>query len=348
MHIAGLPPPRPPRTCPPAMLHFRIVKGPGLIERTRGFSLDCSFRATAANADRVVWRCARSGHNIGKQVDLHPDTCGARSSPCRTGAMSCPTARRKRTISPGTIVPRRRAAMSWKEFWRWYDRGSRLDFAGTLLSLIFDWKAWAIGLVGGGGTFLWAAIDGRSPLDVWVTAVVVLAALTLISHFWKLAVVRRLSVGLPVDYAPQDPELAHKYCEVTVHPQTKETTRVHRISVVNNFGRQTSGRLMVQSIRDKSAGILDFARQSLRSAEAERNGDFTLNNGQRIFFDVVAYYKGDPNQVFVCGSIGGAHYPIECAPFAISIEITGEGPPQQKRYCFDFDKGGDLIFQELA
>ena len=66
-------------------------------------------------------------------------------------------------------------------FWRWYDRASRVDFAGTLFSLIFDWKSWAIGAAGGAMTFLWAAIAGRDPLDVWALAVVVAAGLMVIA-----------------------------------------------------------------------------------------------------------------------------------------------------------------------
>jgi hypothetical protein len=69
------------------------------------------------------------------------------------------------------------------DFWKWFDRAARADFAGNLLDFIFGWKRWLLGLLlpgGGGMTFLWAAIDGRSPLDVWVLAVVVVAALTVI------------------------------------------------------------------------------------------------------------------------------------------------------------------------
>jgi hypothetical protein len=153
--------------------------------------------------------------------------------------------------------------------------------------------------------------------------------------------------SLLVEYSPEHPEHSYQYCHDRAHPETRKTTRLYRISVTNKFGRQTSGRLMVQAVRDKFGNILDFTRQSLRSPEAT-NGDFTLNNEQSIFFDVVAYYKGDPKQVFVCGSIGGAHYPIDLAPFTISIEITGEGVPQQKRYRFNFDENGELTFEEAA
>jgi hypothetical protein len=55
-------------------------------------------------------------------------------------------------------------------FWRWYDRGAQADFGGTLLGFFFDWKGWIAAAVGGSGgaiTFLKAAIDGHSPLDVW-------------------------------------------------------------------------------------------------------------------------------------------------------------------------------------
>jgi hypothetical protein len=70
-------------------------------------------------------------------------------------------------------------------FWRWYDRGARADFGGTLLSFVFDWKGWIATTVGGSGgaiAFLKAAIDGRSPLDVWIFALLVVAALVTIVY----------------------------------------------------------------------------------------------------------------------------------------------------------------------
>src|ERR1700722_5794378 len=69
-------------------------------------------------------------------------------------------------------------------FWRWYDRGARADFGGNVLGLFFDWRNWLWGLVPGGGgmTFLWAAIEGRSPLDVWIAAVVVMAGLAVVVY----------------------------------------------------------------------------------------------------------------------------------------------------------------------
>ncbi len=68
-------------------------------------------------------------------------------------------------------------------FWRWYDRAHRLDFAWNMLAHIFDLRLLLPGLVGGGGTFLWAAIEGRSPLDVWIVAVLVAAALAVLASF---------------------------------------------------------------------------------------------------------------------------------------------------------------------
>src|SRR6476646_2113071 len=76
--------------------------------------------------------------------------------------------------------------MADNRFWRWYDRGSRADFGGTLLGFIFDWKGWIAGAFSGSGgamIFIKAAIDGRSPLDVWVLALVVVAALVAIVYF---------------------------------------------------------------------------------------------------------------------------------------------------------------------
>ena len=73
-----------------------------------------------------------------------------------------------------------------ERFWRQYDRAARVDFGGTLLGLVFDWKAWLSAAVGGGGgamTFLTAAIQDRSPLDVWIFAIVSSAALMAAVYF---------------------------------------------------------------------------------------------------------------------------------------------------------------------
>ena len=72
--------------------------------------------------------------------------------------------------------------MGLEKFWRGYDWVARADLA---MGWIFDWRKWLWGFVpsGGGMTFLWAAIEGRSPLDVWIAAVVVMAALTVFVYF---------------------------------------------------------------------------------------------------------------------------------------------------------------------
>jgi hypothetical protein len=54
-----------------------------------------------------------------------------------------------------------------------------------MLGWVFDWKGWIIGTAAGSGgsiTFLKAAIEGRSPLDVWVLAVVVAAGLAIVAY----------------------------------------------------------------------------------------------------------------------------------------------------------------------
>jgi hypothetical protein len=78
--------------------------------------------------------------------------------------------------------------MAW--FWRWFDRAARMDFAGTLLSYFFDWKAWLWALVPGGGvaTVFWSAIVGLSALETWVYGLLVIAALAAIIHLGLLVV----------------------------------------------------------------------------------------------------------------------------------------------------------------
>jgi hypothetical protein len=83
--------------------------------------------------------------------------------------------------------------MADNKFWRWYDRGARMDFGGTVLGFFFDWKGWlaaAVGSSGGAMTFLKAAMDGRDPLDVWVLATIVAAALAVFVYFSILALER--------------------------------------------------------------------------------------------------------------------------------------------------------------
>src|SRR5262245_58902668 len=66
-------------------------------------------------------------------------------------------------------------------FWQWYDRAARVDFGVTLLGYIFDWRTWLVAVFsGGGGTFLWAAVEGRSPVEVWLMALVAIACFAII------------------------------------------------------------------------------------------------------------------------------------------------------------------------
>jgi hypothetical protein len=52
--------------------------------------------------------------------------------------------------------------MADNRFWRWYDRGSRVDFGGTLLGLVFDWRTWLFSAGGGVLSVFTAAYDGWS------------------------------------------------------------------------------------------------------------------------------------------------------------------------------------------
>jgi hypothetical protein len=68
-----------------------------------------------------------------------------------------------------------------ERFWRWYDRGPRIDFAATLLGFIFDWKTWFAALIGGGAVnFFWAAIEGKAPLEVYQAALIAIACFVII------------------------------------------------------------------------------------------------------------------------------------------------------------------------
>jgi hypothetical protein len=69
-------------------------------------------------------------------------------------------------------------------FWKWYDRAARADFFGNLVGLFFDWRAWLLAAIGGGSggvmTFFWSAVDGRSPLDVWLMSLIAAACIAII------------------------------------------------------------------------------------------------------------------------------------------------------------------------
>jgi hypothetical protein len=60
--------------------------------------------------------------------------------------------------------------MAGKGFWRWYDRGSRVDFGATLLSLVLDWKTWILSLGSSAVTFIGTANQGWDPWAVWLAA----------------------------------------------------------------------------------------------------------------------------------------------------------------------------------
>jgi hypothetical protein len=110
----------------------------------------------------------------------------------------------RRNYFRGIRLPEKDFAMPFERFWRWYDRAARLDFAGTVVSYFFDWRGWIATFIGGSGgavTFLWAAIDGRSPLDVWIAAVIVAAALAV--FVWVIiTIVGTLIRGTKPNYRP--------------------------------------------------------------------------------------------------------------------------------------------------
>jgi hypothetical protein len=92
--------------------------------------------------------------------------------------------------------------MGW--FWKWFDRGARVDFAFTLARYL---PAFWVALVGGVGTFVSAAIVGRSPLDVWVMAAVVAASFAVVV-FIVIAIFEKLAKWVPrihCSFDPSDP-----------------------------------------------------------------------------------------------------------------------------------------------
>jgi hypothetical protein len=70
--------------------------------------------------------------------------------------------------------------MAGKGFWRWYDRGARVDFGATLLALVFDWKPWVFGFGSSAVTFIGTANQGWDPWAVWLAALAAGAFVALI------------------------------------------------------------------------------------------------------------------------------------------------------------------------
>jgi hypothetical protein len=90
--------------------------------------------------------------------------------------------------------------------WRWFDRGARVDFVGTLLGLIFDWRTWLAGIFSGGGmTFLWAAIEGWSPLQVYLMAIFASACFVIIIAGVVAAVKTIRRAAFEIVYDQNDP-----------------------------------------------------------------------------------------------------------------------------------------------
>jgi hypothetical protein len=70
----------------------------------------------------------------------------------------------------------------WKRTKPVVEMAEHLHFGDTVLSHLFDYRHWLWSLVPGGGimTWLWAAIDGRSALEVWLMAIVAAAAIAVV------------------------------------------------------------------------------------------------------------------------------------------------------------------------
>lgn len=155
---------------------------------------------------------------------------------------------------------------------------------------------------------------------------------------------------LNIRYDPHSHELGERYRSLHTHPQTKQVTTLHAISIENaSASRQVDCQLTVLFLRDKIDKAVRFESRSLRSASIPTNdGKFSLNPGDMIFFDVAARYKAEPNVIAVCGSIGIARVPTEDAPYVLSIRVSAPESNQDKKYRFYVDKGDELAFAEVS
>lgn len=81
-------------------------------------------------------------------------------------------------------------------FWAWYDRASRVDFAGTLVGFFFDWKTW---LVWAGGTVLSLLVSSYgewTPGLVWLAALIGGACMAIMYMAVRMFFAQRSKIGV--------------------------------------------------------------------------------------------------------------------------------------------------------
>jgi hypothetical protein len=87
----------------------------------------------------------------------------------------------------------------WKKIKPLVETGEHLHFGGMLLDLVFDWRVWLWGVLGGVVTLFTAAYDGRSVTDVLLAAVLGLAVFALFAAavilLWRVKI-RSLPVAM--------------------------------------------------------------------------------------------------------------------------------------------------------
>ena len=232
--------------------------------------------------------------------------------------------------------------MSGEGFWRWFDRGARVDFGGKLLGFVFDWKGWIAATLGGGGgamTFLKAAIDGRSPLDVWVFAVVVMAALVLIVY---------LSISILEKYKKSDPRV--KSVPGTGIEQTRAVISISGPHILRDtrYKYQSQWRMKIHNagpatainpqmkLRSGNPGpndagwSADYPYPIARVGHTLDEPEYQINPGDDEDFEVVKGWKSESGQLFVTLSPKNNFRPITILPgerWNFSYQITSKNAP---------------------
>ena len=214
----------------------------------------------------------------------------------------------------------------------------------VFVSSIGFWFLVGPGIIGLGAYEVTLPIPGKVLFFVGLTYVWARAG-----YWWTLRRERMVSQPLVLEFASEGDQVAHRYCIVSTHPETNCTTTLYRVSVRGAVqGAMGQGRLLLEALTNRLGHPVLTEPRALRSAATteRRDGRIELNFDDRAFFDVVAYYKHEPKEFFVCLADGGLRVPASDAHYIATIQLTGTGPAQRKRYRFDLNQDGDPTFRD--
>jgi hypothetical protein len=83
--------------------------------------------------------------------------------------------------------------MESETFWRWFDRGARVDFAATIVNWFFDWKTYALGAVGAIVGAILPKLDNWSSTAIFLVMLAAFAVVALLYLAFCVLLDRRAS-----------------------------------------------------------------------------------------------------------------------------------------------------------